>query len=80
MKNNRSGGEDDLTLAVEHFRVGLVVLELIGRKICCSIRTGGIHGTRWRRLTCSNRKMHWRGLRIVSSEIARPSHDIRGLS
>ena len=44
VKSNRSGGEDDLTLAIDHFRVCPVIIELIGRKICCSTLIGGTHG------------------------------------
>ena len=46
VKSNRSGGEDDLTLAIEHFRVLPLKIALTCRKIYYFIQTGGIRGTR----------------------------------
>ena len=53
VKSNRSGGEDDLTLALEHFRVKASVIGLlIGRKICYFTPTDGTLGMLSLRHTC----------------------------
>jgi len=73
VKSNRSGGEDDLTLAIEHFRVVRKEIWLICRKIYYFIRTGGIHGMLWDRRIPSNLKMHWHGQQIASKKTAKRS-------
>jgi len=76
VKSNRSGGEDDLTLAIDHFRVfKLTMYKLRNRKIYCFIRTDGIHGTLLARHTPWNPKVHWAGPLIALNEIAKPSLD-----
>ena len=73
VKSNRSGGEDDLTLAIEHFRVFPTNLGLIYRKIYYFIRIGGIHGTLSDRRIPSNLKMHWHGQQIALKKTAKQS-------
>lgn len=46
VKSNRSGGEDDLTLAIDHFRVFTFAMDkLRNRKTYYFIRIDGIRGT-----------------------------------
>ena len=73
VKSNRSGGEDDLTLAIEHFRVVPIEIRLICRKIYYFIRIGGIHGMLSHRRIPSNLKMHWHGQQITLKKTVKRS-------
>ena len=72
VKSNRSGGEDDLTLAIDHFRVfNSKKRRLRNRKTCCSIQIDGIPGTLLARHIHSSRKVLWAGRRIALKETAK---------
>ena len=75
VKSNRSGGEDDLTLAIDHFRVSQSQKRLTNRKTCCFIQIDGGLGTLSLRRIHSNRKVPWAGQPIASTETVKPSRD-----
>ena len=78
VKSNRSGGEDDLSLAIDHFRVCKSKKKTLrNRKTCYSIRIDGIPGMPLARHIHSNRKVRWVGQPIASNETAKPSPDTK---
>jgi hypothetical protein len=79
MKSNRSGGEDDLALAIEHFRVYTLQGPANAlRKISSFIRIDGILGMPWHKRIHSNPKTHWHGQQIELKKTAKQSLDSRG--